>query len=136
VMPVRGSTEVPSLPPSWAVPRKPCSGPKTAPTSTPLSAMSSTMERKLARTPVGLVMTPTLRPAKMLQLSAAARSAPLTAAPGFPGRVPGGCATAAGVKGATTAAAAASPEAWISLLRLRFMGCLSERCCRAQVGIP
>ncbi len=58
---------------------------------------------------MGLVITPTLRPAKMLQPLAAATSAPLTGDAGFPGRVWFVLAVALGAKGATTATAAASP---------------------------
>src|SRR3954453_23181783 len=76
--PVRGSVWLPSESPACAVPRKPCSGPKTPTMSTaPDSCISSTMVRRLVRMPVGLVMIPTFWPDKADHDEAAALWAPV-----------------------------------------------------------
>src|SRR5215216_5826656 len=78
MIPVRGSMWSCSDPPACAVPRKPCSGPKTATTLTfPDACMASTMWVRSDRMPVGLLITPTFWPASARQSSAARTSAPV-----------------------------------------------------------
>src|SRR3954454_10484122 len=112
MIPVRGSTWSPSEPPACALPRKPCSGPKTAVMSTfPDACMVSTMCWKSGRMPVGLLITPTFWPARARQPSAASTSAPVSTLR---------CAGDACAAWRSTSGAAASTPAPASRLR-RFM---------------
>src|SRR5215207_994513 len=133
MIPVRGSTWSPSEPPACALPRKPCSGPKTATTSTlPDACMVSTMWFRSSRMPVGLLITPAFCPASALHPSFASACAPVVTLP------PCWAGSAAPAAWTSISGAAASAPAPASRLR-RFIAFSFEdslgKCSRAEVQV-